>query len=617
MDTHQSCEHDKENQSTGSVVTAMSGHSSVKAQLEEVISLTSGILRGMGAGWDGEISRLEQLQKRLGESKFHLAVLGQFKRGKSTLLNALIGEDVLPSSVVPLTAVPTLVTYGETRCIQLAFRDGNCQKFCFESVDSIRDFLRGKVTEEGNPANRLGLDSVIIEYPSSVLSRGVVFIDTPGIGSTYEYNTETTVNFLSRCDAAVFLVSADPPITQTEVDFLKKVSSIVPTLNFALNKTDYLLPDELEMALSFLKQVLVKYGFSGRERIFCVSARSGLLARQRDDLALWAESGMAEFYDYLVNFLATRKTQVLCRAVSKMVNILVTDISMRLELVRKSLEMPLEDLDKRLTMLETKLVEAEQQRQFTADLIHGEHRRTIELLEGLVAGLNRKVVNQVVSIVEEAVGSAQLPQDAEHLARHRLNGSIPPIFDDALRSISSSIRGRVEGVLLAQRERGVAVLDSVRRTTAEVFNISYAPPQVLEVFGIKEEPFWITNNARFTLSPLPVGWVERLLSKQARIARVKKRLTEEVEMVIARNVENLRFSMLQSIDAAFGRFALTFNEQLDETLRVVRDAIKEMRSKRVATNEVVNEEASKVDNLTMELHKVSDLVERVKFDQGD
>jgi len=616
MDTTQNCDTDGKDQASGSIGTVMSGHSSVKIRLEEALLLASGILRKMDAGWNAEIERLEQLQKRLGESRFHLAVLGQFKRGKSTLLNALLGEDVLPSAVVPLTAVPTLIVYGETRRVQLMFRDGNSQSFCFESPDKIRAFLREKATEEGNPVNRLGLDSITIQYPSPILSKGVVLIDTPGIGSTYEHNTKTTIDFLSRCDAAVFLVSADPPITQAEVDFLKKVGSVVPTLLFVLNKTDYLLPDELGMALSFLKQVLVKYGFSGRERIFCVSARSGLLARQRDDLNLWTESGMAEFYDYMVNFLASEKNRALYRSVLKRTENVIADISLRLELMRKALEMPLEDIDKRLAMLEVKLVEAEQQRQITGDLIQGEHRRAIELLEELVSELNRKVVDQVRGIVEEAVDSAQSSQEVERLARCRLNESIPQIFNDALVSISGAIRGRVESVLSTQRETGMAILDSVRRATAEVFNIGYVPPEALEVFGIKEEPFWITDNARFTLNPLPVGWADRLLSKQARIARVKRRLTEEVETVIARNVENLRFAMLQSIDSSFNRFVLTFNEQLDGTLLVIRDAIREIRSKKTAANQVVKEEVSRVDSFAAEIRKVSDLLERLRLDYG-
>ena len=68
----------------------------------------------MDSRYAAHARRLDELEKRLSQGRFHLAVLGQVKRGKSTLLNALLGEDVLPSSVVPLTAIPTFIQYGDT-----------------------------------------------------------------------------------------------------------------------------------------------------------------------------------------------------------------------------------------------------------------------------------------------------------------------------------------------------------------------------------------------------------------------------------------------------------------------------------------------------------------------
>lgn len=104
-----------------------------KIHLERVLSATLKALAGMGAGWDNEIGLFRRLKERLGESKLHLAVLGQFKRGKSTLLNALLGESLLPSAVVPLTAIPTLIEYGEMRRVHLIHRDGKHQDSLFET----------------------------------------------------------------------------------------------------------------------------------------------------------------------------------------------------------------------------------------------------------------------------------------------------------------------------------------------------------------------------------------------------------------------------------------------------------------------------------------------------
>ncbi len=151
-----------------------------------------------------ESERIRELENRLFEGRFHLAVLGQFKRGKSSLLNALMGEPLLPVSVVPLTAVPTFVRWGETPSIRIEREGGNAEEFAGGTVEDRRDFLTRYVTEENNPKNRLGVCGVEVFLPSPLLEKGVVLIDTPGIGSVYRHNTEATLNFLPQCDAALF-----------------------------------------------------------------------------------------------------------------------------------------------------------------------------------------------------------------------------------------------------------------------------------------------------------------------------------------------------------------------------------------------------------------------------
>jgi len=182
---------------------------------------------------------LSDLSNRFSEGRFHLAVLGQFKRGKSTLLNALIGEPILPVGVVPLTAAPTFIQFGEAPKIRVRYQDSRPEgEFCGASTAERCDYLAGFVTEKGNPRNRHGVAEVQVDLPAPILSDGLVLIDTPGIGSTYRHNTTVTLDFLQQCDAALFLVSADPPISDVELEFLRQIREKVPRLFFVLNKID-------------------------------------------------------------------------------------------------------------------------------------------------------------------------------------------------------------------------------------------------------------------------------------------------------------------------------------------------------------------------------------------
>jgi GTP-binding protein EngB required for normal cell division len=263
--------------------------------------------------------KLNDLSDRLSDGRFHLPVLGQFKRGKSTLLNALTGEPILPVGVVPLTAAPTFLQFGDTPKIRVRYKDGRpADEFSGASTAERNAYLAGFVTEKGNPQNRRGIAEVQVDLPVPILSGGVVLIDTPGIGSTYRHNTTATLNFLQQCDAALFLVSADPPITEVELDFLRQVQEKIPRLFFVLNKIDYLDDPELEEALCFYKRILAEEaGWKSGFPVFCVSARKGLEAKATEDPHRWTASGMAQLESFLIDFLAREKFNALMHSVSR------------------------------------------------------------------------------------------------------------------------------------------------------------------------------------------------------------------------------------------------------------------------------------------------------------
>jgi hypothetical protein len=148
--------------------------------------------------------KLNELADRYSEGRFHPAVLGQFKRGKSTLLNALTRDPILPVGVVPLTAAPTFIQYGETAKISVQYQGGRpAEEFRGASTAERCAYLARFVTEKGNPQNKLGIAEVQVDLPAAILSGGVVLIDTRGIGSTYRHNTTDMLQNLNISFAAL------------------------------------------------------------------------------------------------------------------------------------------------------------------------------------------------------------------------------------------------------------------------------------------------------------------------------------------------------------------------------------------------------------------------------
>src|ERR1035441_10379109 len=158
---------------------------------------------------------VQQLVARIKQGRFFVACVGQFKRGKSTLLNALVGEPILPAGVVPVTTVPTLLRYGNTRAARVLI-DARWRTIRLEDLPQY-------VSEELNPENTKQVAGVEVFLPSPLLAGGMCLVDTPGIGSVFSGNTETTKDFIPQIDAAILAVGADPPISGEELALIEAV----------------------------------------------------------------------------------------------------------------------------------------------------------------------------------------------------------------------------------------------------------------------------------------------------------------------------------------------------------------------------------------------------------
>jgi GTP-binding protein EngB required for normal cell division len=218
-------------------------------------------------GTDRDREQLAALLERLDAARLRVLVVGEAKRGKSTLVNALLGRDVLPSGVTPLTAVATTVRYGEDERAEVRFLDGHEEKHSLAVLPDL-------VTERGNPGNRRRIAGVTVYVPAAVLAGGVELVDTPGTGSVFESGTQTAHEALRWMDAAVFVLTADPPVSASERDLLEQVAGLSVTTFTVLNKADHLDEAGRAEALEFTRRVLAESGRGGT--VYPMSARAAL-----------------------------------------------------------------------------------------------------------------------------------------------------------------------------------------------------------------------------------------------------------------------------------------------------------------------------------------------------
>lgn len=258
---------------------------------------------------DAGESQCRELMVKLAEDRFVLAVVGQFKRGKSSLMNAIIGRELLPTGVLPVTSVVTRLRFGPSERL-LVSRPNS--RFLESAPLSA---LAGYVTQEGNPGNQKQINGVYLELPLPFLRRGVEFVDTPGVGSAIEANTATTMAFLPQCDAAVFITSVDTPMTAVETAFLADIREHAEKLFFVVNKIDLLEDREREQVLDYVSQIIRQQTGTTVPRLFPVSCRLGLKARLARDAEEYARSGLAALEETLAEFLSSEKSEALLVAV--------------------------------------------------------------------------------------------------------------------------------------------------------------------------------------------------------------------------------------------------------------------------------------------------------------
>ncbi len=162
-----------------------------------------------------------------------VAVLGRFKAGKSSFLNHLVGRDVLPISVVPLTAVVTRLRYGETERAEVSFLNGTTKEIPLGEIGRY-------VGEHENPNNEKQVAAVDVGLPELKTLAPLQFVDTPGLGSALIHNTEVALNWLPNVGAALVAVSSDAPLSERDLALLQVLRRHTPKIVLLLTKADLL-----------------------------------------------------------------------------------------------------------------------------------------------------------------------------------------------------------------------------------------------------------------------------------------------------------------------------------------------------------------------------------------
>ena len=287
------------------------------ADLQELLKLSEEIAL---------VNTAESIKETLEKAKdehFEVAIVGEFKRGKSTLINALLGQEVLPADVLPATATLNRVTYSTEPYVQVEYKNGESERV---EIDRLEEYVTKLTSESERKAETV--KEATVYYDTEFCRNNVDIIDTPGLNDD-DQMTNVTMSIIPKIDAAVFVISANSPFSQFEKEFLEKkmLTSDVGRIIFVVNCFGTFTQDDENKIVETVRTRIGKYvmekakkvmGEDSREfavykrkigtpRVIGVYAKRALTAKTSGDQALLEESNFPEFENALETLLTQER----------------------------------------------------------------------------------------------------------------------------------------------------------------------------------------------------------------------------------------------------------------------------------------------------------------------
>jgi len=533
-------------------------------------------------------SYLASLLAKLQQNRFNLVMLGAFKRGKSTLINALLGEPLLPTAVVPLTSVVTIIEYGEKLKIEVLFQNGQRQEI-------RREELADYITERGNPRNQKGVWEVVLAYPSDYLKDGVRIIDTPGVGSVYSHNTEVAYNYLPHVDAAIFVVTVDPPLSAGEDEFLRDIREYVHKLFFVLNKIDYVAEAERQEALDFTRKVLMESLATDSLQIFPLSAKLALDGKEQQQPELLVASQLPQFEQHLRDFLYAEKGRVLLLSCLHGALKALTDSTLALKVERQAGTLSLQELESKVRQFNNELQGLVKEREMSLLLLDGRLKGLLEEINADLAAFKKETLARLHHDVEVTFqAKVQAAGDLRHDMEQFLFSALRDIFTLWRRQEIEKVVQKLADIHQEFADRINAILERLTQLTARIFDFS------LRGFGgeaemMQKSQFW------FKFKEDPVGLeiiqmtITNLLPRALTKGMLLKKLLENVDELVDKHCGRLRYDFQTRLTELAREFRQNWLAKIDDTTASIQQALERALAQKQASSQEVSQRLGELD----------------------
>ena len=365
----------------------------------------------------------ERSESVVNKTAFRLAVVGEFNTGKSSLINALLGREVLSTSRQPRTAAKTVLRYGERDAYRVIYRDPNDPRTMLEPkpTDNLAEDIANVTSDDAHVLLKGERETVATQVKevevwcnSEFLNREETeIIDTPGLGSVFEEHKTVTYSLIPSVDATLVLIPSDPGFGSDEADLLAFIQQHINQLLFVMTKVDYLSSREQQDQIRFTKAAIENIVKIPVDRVYGVSARWEVEGNKQ-------QSGFGEFLEALEAFFVSSSG--------------VPRLTVPLEKAQTSCEdltkNTQKDLDRANQDVETLRDELERLLKAQREIEKG-RRELIQTVEEKVEDMSDNALNGIDAVpakVEIAVMAALDELNKESLKEEKVKEKLQPII---------------------------------------------------------------------------------------------------------------------------------------------------------------------------------------------
>ena len=381
---------------------------------------------------------LKKLSQKVHSDTFKIQLVGTFKNGKSTFINALLGEDILPTRILPCTAVVSEVKYGDSKKAILHFRNplpdklidcipeatlNHMRKHGMKNVppmeieyDRIDEYVT--IPIDGDPEEISMMSpymAVELFYPSPLLKEGVEIIDSPGLNEADE-RTRVTLDYLDKADAIIVLLDATKLCSKDEIETIENIllAKGFNDMFFVVNRIDLIPARERGDVEKFAKAKLNGYS---KNDIYYISALQAVDAKIEGDDTKYINSGMKAFEDRLTVFLTKDKGRIkLVQPAKELNNILSTEaLYKNIPRQRKELSLDLQKLEENYNKAKPQLDELKIKKSQLSEKLHLRIEQSGVYIRRALLSYFKELTNKVPAWVKEyqpkeGVGFASKPK---------------------------------------------------------------------------------------------------------------------------------------------------------------------------------------------------------------